>query len=138
LNTDTAIKLINNMVYKKGWKFEASSHCHRYENTISVKVTYPAVDSGRPNAEIGYSGHEILGGAYAYFPVMLDRCDSVERLYACIIKMVMEIEMHEAREFLRSGDTYWAPFHPHNTDGMERAERYGLGTVDKDLAFGLT
>lgn len=34
--------------------------------------------------------------------------------------ILMVIEEHEMREFLRIAPTYWAPFHPHHTDGIRR------------------
>jgi len=137
MNTGTAIRLISQLQYKPGWKFEPTDNTHRYENSVAVKITYPAVDSGRENAANGYAGQEINGGARAAYPILLDRIDRDEDLYAELLRAIYDIEHHEAREFLRVSPTLWAPFHPHNTDGMERAERQGLGTLKEDLTFGL-
>jgi hypothetical protein len=137
MNVETASRLIQGVVFWPGWKFEVNDHCHRFENAVTVKVTYPAQDTSRENAATGYTCDEIEGGARASHTILLDRICCDEDLYAELLRVVQDIRQHEDREALRVGSTLWAPFHPHNTDGMERAERHGLGTVAGDLKFGL-
>lgn len=146
MRVESAIALINNLVYKPGWHFTATDHTKRFESTVLVRIDYPAVDSGRPNAmrDEPYSSEDILPAAYASFPIVVDQCDD-EGLYLAMLQVILEIEMHEAREFLRVKPTYWAPFHPHQTDGMRKWHRMtenfqirlGNESLRLDLQFGV-
>jgi hypothetical protein len=128
METDTAIELISQLAYKPGWVFEASDHCHRFEGTIILKVSYPAHETAREKARDGYPD---TNQPHATFPIQVHRLDATE-LYRAVLNVIAEIDSHEAREYLRVSPTYWAPFHPHNIDGMER-----WGTPERDLTFGL-
>lgn len=133
MNVDTAIRLIDQLVYKPGWKFTGKDHTNRFEGTIILHVDYHAFASDRPDAEQGYK-REI--DTYAEFPIVVQNCDA-EDLYFKILECIGEIEMHEAREFLRVFPSYWAPFHPHQVDGMRKwQDRTGRPMV-QDLQFGI-
>lgn len=128
METQSAIELISQLVYKPEWTFEAKDHCHRFEGAIALTITYPARESAREDAAEGYPH---VNHPYATFPIQVHGM-CAEDLYRAILKIIGEIEMHEAREFLRVKPTYWAPFHPHQIDGMRR-----WGEPEKDLNFGL-
>jgi hypothetical protein len=131
----SAARLINAMIYKPGWKITATDNTHRFEGTVKVDILYPAFDSGSnalPDAwEKGYP-EEIGGGARASFNIMVADCGDDCDMYRKVIDVIMEIELHEAREFLRVLPTGWAPFHPNRADGMKR-----WGTPQADLLFGV-
>lgn len=129
MRVDSAINLIDHLVYKPGWKFTAEDHTNRFEGAIKLRIDYPAMDSGRDSAKNGYDIP--IPVTYAIFPMHVIDCDDVS-LYRKILGCIMEIEEHEAREFLRVLPTLWAPFHPHNIDGMRR-----WGDPEKDLHFGI-
>lgn len=130
---ESAVELINNLIYKPGWTFTATEHDKRFEGTILLRIDYPARNSNRDQAEAGYP--EVIN-TYATFPMVVQDCTD-EDLYFKVLKIIEKIEMHEAREFLRVNPTHWAPFHPHRVDGMRRwAERTG-STMDADLQFGI-
>lgn len=124
----SAVELVNSLVYKPGWKITATDHTSRFESCIAVRIEYPARQSEKSDAPEGYPNHITT---YATFPVLVDDVDDVG-LYRRILEMIMEIELHEAREFLRVLPTYWAPFHPHRADGMRR-----FGDPHGDLRFGI-
>jgi hypothetical protein len=128
MTPDTAIALIDGLVYKPGWSFETTDHCHRYENSVLVRINYPAQRSERAEAADGYA---TTITTYAKFIILLDKLDDVG-LYRRLLDHIACIDSHEAREFLRTRPTLWAPFHPHKTDGMER-----WGDVAADLVFGV-
>lgn len=128
MNVSSAIRLVNELVYKPGWSFTAEDHTNRFEGSIKVRIDYPALNSNRERAEHGYD-EEIK--TYASFAMIVLDCDDVS-LYRKVIERVIEIEIHEAREFLRVEPTFWAPFHPHRIDGMKR-----WGAVESDLQFGV-
>ena len=63
-------------------------------------------------------------------------------LYYGISQVIQKINDHEMREALRIKPTYWAPFHPHQIDGIRRwrkarkhAKRWEMQL--SDLQFGL-
>lgn len=134
METASAIELVHNVIYKPGWTFTARDHTKRFESTIVVRVDYPARNSNRDQAAVGYP-QEIT--TYAEFPLVVkDRTD--EDLYAALLDIIMSIEEHEAREFLRVRPTDWAPFHPHRATGMRRwAARKGNTDLLADLQFGI-
>jgi hypothetical protein len=71
-------------------------------------------------------------GTVASFLLLCANCPDETELFRAIVKNIICIETHEAREAFRVVPTYWAPFHPHNEDGMFR-----WGDVQGDMFFGL-
>lgn len=141
METQTAITLVEQMIYKPGWHFTAEDHTNRFEGTIKVRVDYPARNSNRDQAGNGYPD-EIK--TYATFPILVGDVDSDLRLYRRILSALVHIEEHEAREFLRVPGTYWAPFHPHRLDGMRNWHRMEhdpdaeiMQGLSSDLQFGI-
>jgi hypothetical protein len=130
----TAIELVNQLVYKPGWTIMAGDATNRHESTIRVRIEYPAQETSREEARNGYQKDN---HPYAQFYIIIDpTCDDVS-LYRHIAERIMEIEQHEMREYLRVEPTYWAPFHPHQIDGMKRW--HGVGNragIESDLMFG--
>ncbi|QNP74988.1 hypothetical protein IAG44_39960 [Streptomyces roseirectus] len=134
MEAESAIKLVNDLVYKPGWSFIARDHTNRFEGAITMRVEYPARSSNRDRAVFGYP-EEIVNRVS--FPLVVKDCND-EDLYAEILQVIMSIEEHEAREFLRVEPTQWAPFHPHRVKGMRRwAARTGRSDLQADLQFGL-
>lgn len=125
---ESAIDLIRNVVYKQDWKFEVEDSIKRYENSVKLTIHYPAQETNREDAKNGYGR---VNYPHASFILMVGQIDNID-LYRKVAECILEIEQHEMREFLRVKPTYWAPFHPHNEDGMRR-----WGTYHDDLKFGL-
>lgn len=124
----SACKLITELTYKPGWEIKAVPN-NRFEGAVTIKVTYPAARSERcfwPHYE------ELIPGGGKVDKTVLVRDCSDEDLYREVLDFLVDIEAHEAREFLRIKPTGWAPFHPHRFDGIKRH-----GTEDDDLKFGL-
>lgn len=131
MNIDTACQLIATLIYKPGWKFQAASFEKRHEGVIALRVTYPAMNSDRDQADNGFP-NEVPGGVRADFVMPVGDLKDATCLYKRLLcNVIMKIEEHEAREFLRVQPTKWAPFHPHHQDGMER-----WGDMESDLKFG--
>ncbi len=129
MNVATAIALVNQIIYRPGWVIEAVDHTNRFEGAIQVCIGYPSRNSNRDQADAGYP--EKID-TRAIFPVVVGECEDQTALYRLVIDRIIEIEVHEAREFFRIAPTDWAPFHPHRADGMRR-----WGTPDADLMFGI-
>ena len=134
---DSAVALINSLSYKTDWHIVASDMTSRHESAVRVEVTYPAEQSERD--EFPLYGTPVRGGARAAFLILVGDCQTDKDLYFRLLsEIILPIEMHEAREFLRVAPTGWAPFHPHRVEGMhEWAKRSGLANVEHDLKFGL-
>lgn len=130
MRVESAIRLIENLTYRPGWKFEATDYTKRFEDSIMVKYTFPAYHTERELAEQGYPSH--TDESWAQFPMQVGNCNSDVELYRRALRHILKIESHEAREFLRVKPTYWAPFHPHRTDGMT-----AWGEPDEDFRYGV-
>jgi hypothetical protein len=127
---ESAVELISALCYKPGWSLSATDCTHRHEGAVVVHVSYPAYPSERDQAAAGYPGPEQK--LRANFPLLVGDCDDDVELYRRVLGVLLEVETHEAREFLRVRPTWWAPFHPHRIDGMRR-----WGTPEQDLRFGV-
>lgn len=116
---DTAIKLIEGLVYKPGYKFSAVDHTKRFEGTVKVHLQYDAPETGRENAAEGYPERITT---FAEFPIAvgdLSGPDAATGLYRRVLDAILLVEEHEAREALRVNPTLWSPFHPHTLDGIK-------------------
>lgn len=130
MQVSSALALINDVIcYKDKWVFTAKDDTQRYEGTIQVRIDYPAIMSERENQK---KGKQVPIMTYATFRIMVVDCEDDIALYRELMRHIMAIEEHEAREFLRIKPTFWAPFHPHKVDGMKR-----WGKADHDVQFGV-
>lgn len=131
MNVDSAIQIINNLVFIPNWKFTATDHTDRFEGTVLVRVDYPARASERAEAAQNYPT-EIC--THANFPLMVEECEDEDDLVFCMILQLLKVQLHEIREFLRVPTTYWAPFHPHRVGGMRRWAQK-VREMDSDFSF---
>lgn len=138
MRIEQAIALIEHeLSYKPGWTFKAEDHTSRFEGTVKVTISYPAI----PSETYPVYGKEIQ--TYATFPVIVTECSEDQVLHK-VAKAILDIEAHETREFLRVGQTGRAPFHPHNIAGMRLWNELEVKSGDDvlfnligDLRFGL-
>jgi hypothetical protein len=134
---ESAIRLIDMLVFFPGWTFTAEDHSKRFEGTICLTIQYEARETGRENAEQDYP--EKIN-TYAKFPIMVGDINTPEELYRRVLQCIIDVQIHEAREALRVAPTYWAPFHPHALGGMQA----WMTTKDQphyfsdDLKFGIS
>lgn len=132
----TATRTIESMIYKPGWTFQVCDHTGRFQNTITLRVSFPA-----PDFDIAHApDYAHLVRPSAAFPIQLDPCWTEDDLLFEVIGILTRIENHEMREALRvrrRGEWY-APFHPHNRCSMrEWSRRTGI-PVEADLLYGVT
>lgn len=113
MKTCDAINLINALAYKPGWRISAVAV--PYETTkVCVAVEYTVPNSNRKLAEAGYPD-EVSVSPVELFEVA--EMDTLALLKA-VLDHLIDIETHEAREFLRVPSVGWAaPFHPHRWSG---------------------
>lgn len=138
MDVERAIDLINNLVLQPGWKITAVDHTSRFQGGVHVRVDYHCPNSNRDKAKSGYP--EMID-TYATFAFSVAQCDETE-VYFNVLMRLIEIHVHETREFMRIGGTWEAPFHPHRIDEMKLWDRLAHGVtlksgVDSDLQFGL-
>ncbi|WP_419995049.1 hypothetical protein [Streptomyces boninensis] len=130
----SAVELVEQMIYKPGWEFHAREFTDRFEGAICVEVRYPTYNSNRDEAERGYQTP--ITGQSAFPLVVAD--GTIEDLCGTMLDLILKIEEHEAREFLRLRPTDWAPFHPHRVEGMRRwLTRRQAPDFSGDLLFGI-
>lgn len=131
ITVDQAVTLINSVIYKPEWRIEAESYTKRFQDGIKVHVNYDARNSNRDQAP-AYN-QWIEGGARADFMIQVTDCRTPEDVMRKLLTdVILPVEEHEAREFLRFPGSLDAPFHPHNTGPM-----LAWGTPDSDLKFGV-
>lgn len=134
-----AADVINGVVYKPGWLIQATPWTERHQDAVKVHFEYPAYNSSQPP----YFPEAIT--ARADFGLLAGDCPDSTVLLAKLLGLILMVEEHEAREFLRIGPDHDAPFHPHRRDGIARwasgAHRHAIPTheqlmVSRDLLFG--
>jgi hypothetical protein len=123
----SATELIDTLVYKPDWKFDATIS-DRYEGAVQVRVAYPAKRFNRADAPDYTTDLD----AVASVTILCGDCPDDTSLYRKLIDFLLTIEEHESREALRVRPTMWAPFHPHRQDGIKR-----WGSPARDLTFGV-
>jgi hypothetical protein len=106
--------------YRPGWSFKATDYTKRFEQGCQVTVRFPAPNTNQDLAKLGYPQ---MIDVEANFVLRLCDCATTEDLCYQILEIIAQVDRHEAREFLRVGTDFEAPFHPHRLDGMARYAR---------------
>lgn len=131
ISVEAAVDLINTVVFMPEWTFQAEPFTKRFQGGVRIHVVYEARNSDRPEAPEYKTW--IPGGARADFIIQVMDCQTPDDVMRKLLtEVIMPIQEHEAREFLRYRDTLVAPFHPHNADTMA-----AWGHTDTDLKFGV-
>ncbi|MFG1667624.1 hypothetical protein [Streptomyces sp. Y7] len=106
--------LINQISFRPGWEFRADVMVEG-ESFVIVQALVETVNSDRDQALNGYPERILLAPA-----VIFDADDFVtaDGLYAAMIQWIIDMEIHECREFFRVGPDKQAPFHPHRPEGQ--------------------
>lgn len=125
MDVQTAIKIAGSLGYKPGWTITANPD-ERFEAAICVKIGYPGPDFSRRYAP-EYS--EAARDQLATFVLMVGDL-SFDEFLRKIFDFLLACETHEAREAYRLAPSWWAPFHPHKRDGINR-----WGDPKGDLLF---
>lgn len=135
MDVNVGIELINTgIVYKPGWTIRAEDYTWRMQGAVLVHISFAAPSSDREDAREGYQ--KVLAPLHNAFPMVIQDCVSEEDMLFKLLKVIIALETHEAREFLRRKPTYDAPFHPHRMADMVRWSDFTGGSVTDDLNFG--
>lgn len=106
--------LINQISFRPGWEFRAHVMVEGVPFVI-VQALIETVNSDRDQALRGYPQKILLAPT-----VIIDAEDFViaDDVYAAMIQWIIDLEIHECREFFRVGPDKQAPFHPHRSEGQ--------------------
>jgi len=119
--------------YRGGWWFEFEPLTTRFEESIRVIVHMTVEDSDVKNAP--HYGNVIQ--SYAKMPLRVKYLETAEDLRRAFLDMLIEVEKHEAREFLSFGPDFWKPFHPHTEEGHETYWYNDPIGAFADMSFGI-
>ena len=119
LNRDQVVAYINDEVtYKPGWTITATPVD---TDGVRVAVHFVAVDSNREMAKRGYPKDGLAVPTPENTFHLADPLVNEAGILTVLMTFLVDIEIHEAREFLRvKTDDYAAPFHPHHWSGHAR------------------
>lgn len=115
MNTTTTIAFLNRLHFMPSWNFDAFV----LGEDVYLSVTWDTVNSNREQAVKGYPQLVTLERAALIHP---SAYTTEDELSAAVFTWLMEIMVHEGREFLRVGDDMRAPFHPHRPEGKRNWE----------------
>jgi hypothetical protein len=110
--------LINDVIYRPEWTIKATA----VDDQVEISFLINTVNTDRECAREGYQEERTLNPGNVLDPSLLaSRYD----VYAVLMAMIMELELHEAREFLRvKSDDFNAPYHPHRAEGNRAWSEY--------------
>lgn len=112
MQTIDAQKMINNLKFMPGWSFETMDAGN---GTIMARALIDTVNSDHDQAEQDYPQKITLERVAMIHP---EDYANANDLSGAVMTWIMEILIHESREFLRLGDDdLRAPFHPHRPEG---------------------
>src|SRR6266496_3339296 len=94
MRVDTAVKLVNDLVFRPGWKITAEDYSHRHEGTICVSFEYDTRNFVRAEAP----DYPTVITATAQQAIVVDDMDTAEELYFALLKRIERINSHEDRE----------------------------------------
>lgn len=135
MEQNVACELINSqLVYKPEWTLRAEDYSWRMQGAILLHVSFTAHSSDRNDARQGYQ--RVLEPLHNAFPIVVQSCTTEDDLIFKVLEIIISLETHEAREFLRRKPTFDAPFHPHRIADMTRWAEHSGGSVSDDLNFG--
>lgn len=135
MDVSVALDLINTqIVYKPEWTITAEDYSWRLQGAVLVHISFVAYSTDRQDARNGYK--KVLEPLHNAFPIIVQDCTTEDDLLFKLLKVIIALETHEAREFLRRKPTFDAPFHPHRVADQERWARYAGTPLSDDLNFG--
>lgn len=126
-----AVKIINNLRFMPGWTFHAEDPGG---DTIFAVALIDTVNSDHDQAVQNYPQKITLERAIMVHP---EDYKSADDLAAALVTWILEVLIHETREFLRLGsDDLRAPFHPHRREGEIKWDRL-INRATEDPMRGL-
>lgn len=109
-----AIELVKGISYRPDWTFTATDHTKRFQESIVLRIDYVA-----PDTDVKWApDYAHIINTHANFVIPLGFL-SDEEFYREVYRAILDVEMHESREFFAvEGQTFRKPVHPHTDEGM--------------------
>lgn len=119
MNKNDVAELLNSLSYRPGWTFGAVPMAEweagYYRADLWLKMSCRTVNTDQNCAREGYPEEKTLDWE---IPVEVSKFSDTDELLRAIFDMLMDVELHESREFFRvKSQDYAAPFHPHRPEG---------------------
>lgn len=120
MTPDEIVREVRGMVFKPGWSLSAQPYLGMF---VLVELFIDTVDTSFPDAD-GICRKRVR----LYRDTLLDpkEITSIEDICHAILKLANETDEHENREFLkvrRPDGSWYAPMHPHTTEGESAWKR---------------
>ncbi|MFC4463983.1 hypothetical protein ACFPH6_05295 [Streptomyces xiangluensis] len=119
MEAQQAADLINQISFRPGWEIRADVMVEGVPYVI-VQALVETVNSDREQALKGYPERILLAPAAI---IDADEYVIADDLYAAMMQWIIDVEIHECREFFRVGPDKDAPFHPHRSEGQSAWEK---------------
>lgn len=119
MDATAMVELLSGITYRPGWTFTAEAlpalrHVFGVEEDVRFRMACTTVDSDREYALKGYPETKTLEWDF----ILKSDDWQADNLIRQVFGMLMDIELHESREFFRlRTDDMQAPFHPHRPEG---------------------
>ena len=127
MQTAEAIRHINGMVFKPGWRVQA---VEMLPDLVLVELLIDTVDTSYPDPD-GVCRKEVT--LYRETYVRPSATASLQELCYAVLKLAADTDIHEDREFLKVRDPatgrWVAPLHPHTPEGNRAWDTYNRGRV---------
>lgn len=112
-----------NIVYRPGYRFAA----YPVGQQIELRVSFPTHNSNQADARRAYPD-DFIRVDYQWLDP--ERMTDIDGIWAEVLTAIMEVELHEAREFLRDRlHDFRAPFHPHRDEGKNNYAKHFLAAL---------
>lgn len=113
MNQDQAVKALNEMAFKPGWRVLAEPFGPR---KVLLMMNIDTVDTSYPDPDGQCRRRTQLYRERLFDPEGLD----LEGVCYQVLKLATDTDVHEDREFLkvrRADGSWYAPLHPHTMEG---------------------
>jgi hypothetical protein len=107
------IDVVSGVHFMPSWEFTAREVG---TDQVQIDATWDTVNSNHDQAVQGYPQKVSLIRSLGVFP---SHFRTKEELYGALVMWLVEIQIHETREFFRVGWNMEAPFHPHKPKGED-------------------
>jgi hypothetical protein len=111
MDNKTAVETVHAVRFMPTWELSAID---LGGDTIMVRVTWETFNSDHDNAVRNYRETVVLERMLMVAP---QEFATPDELHAALLMWLVEIQIHETREFFRVGESFRAPFHPHRPEG---------------------
>jgi metal-sulfur cluster biosynthetic enzyme len=111
-------EVISKIHFMPTWEFDSMT---MDADLVMVRAVWDTVNSDQDQARLGYPQGVSLERALMVHP---QDYATENDLHAALITWLIEIMIHESREFFRVGDEMAAPFHPHRYEGESLWSQY--------------